>query len=65
MPSFANYARSFGQLTEAPPDVMITTQARMFARRNVQHRPCDAQLIRDMYALTRHEAQLPNQPPAL
>ncbi len=65
VPSFSNYARSFGQVTEAPPDVMITAQARMFARRNVPQRPCDAQLIRDMYALTRHEGQLPSQPPVL
>jgi UDP-N-acetylglucosamine diphosphorylase / glucose-1-phosphate thymidylyltransferase / UDP-N-acetylgalactosamine diphosphorylase / glucosamine-1-phosphate N-acetyltransferase / galactosamine-1-phosphate N-acetyltransferase len=65
VPSFANYARSFGQITEAPPEVMITTQARMFARRNIKQRPCDVQLIRDMYALTRHEGRLPNQPPAL
>jgi glucose-1-phosphate thymidylyltransferase len=65
VPSFANYARSFGQMTEAPPEVMIAAQARMFARRKVQQRPCDAQLIRDMYALTRHEGQLPNQPPML
>ncbi|MGD0383979.1 MAG: putative sugar nucleotidyl transferase, partial [Thermoguttaceae bacterium] len=65
VPSFANYARSFGQVTEAPPEVMIAAQARMFARRNVIQRPCDAQLIRDMYVLTRHEGQLPNQPPTL
>jgi UDP-N-acetylglucosamine diphosphorylase/glucosamine-1-phosphate N-acetyltransferase len=65
VPSFANYARSFGQITEAPPEVMITAQARMFARRNVEQRPCDVQLIRDMYALTRHEGRLPNQPPSL
>jgi hypothetical protein len=32
-----------------PADVMITTQMRMFARRNVQQRDCDKQLIRDMY----------------
>ena len=65
VPSFANYARSFGQVTEAPPEVMITAQARMFARRNIKQRPCDVQLIHDMYALTRHEGQLPNKPPAL
>ncbi len=62
VPSFSNYARSFGQVTEAPPEVMITAQARMFARRNVEQRPCDVQLIRDMYSLTRHEGQLLKQP---
>jgi UDP-N-acetylglucosamine diphosphorylase / glucose-1-phosphate thymidylyltransferase / UDP-N-acetylgalactosamine diphosphorylase / glucosamine-1-phosphate N-acetyltransferase / galactosamine-1-phosphate N-acetyltransferase len=65
VPSFSNYARSFGQVTEAPPEVMFVAQARMFARRNVKQRPCDIQLIRDMYALTRHEGRLPNQPPSL
>jgi glucose-1-phosphate thymidylyltransferase len=65
VPSFANYARSFGQVTEAPPEVMIATQARMFKRRNIDQRPCDVQLIRDMYELTRHEGQLPKGPPKL
>jgi glucose-1-phosphate thymidylyltransferase len=55
VPSFVNYARSFGQVTEAPVDVMIATQARMFARRNKVQRPCDIQLLRDMYELTRSE----------
>ena len=39
VPSFVNYARLFGQVTEAPADVMVATQARMFARRNVSHAP--------------------------
>ena len=65
VPSFANYARSFGQVTGAPPEVMITAQARMFARLNIKQRPCDVQLIRDMYALTRHEGRLPNELPSL
>lgn len=57
VPSFVNYARSFGQVTEAPVEVMISTQKRMFARRNKEQRSCDAQLLRDMYALTRHERE--------
>ncbi|HEY4760319.1 MAG TPA: putative sugar nucleotidyl transferase [Thermoguttaceae bacterium] len=65
VPSFANYARSYGQVTEAPPDVIIAMQARMLARRKVEQRPCDVQLIRDMYELTRHEGQLPKEPPVL
>jgi UDP-N-acetylglucosamine diphosphorylase / glucose-1-phosphate thymidylyltransferase / UDP-N-acetylgalactosamine diphosphorylase / glucosamine-1-phosphate N-acetyltransferase / galactosamine-1-phosphate N-acetyltransferase len=65
VPSFANYARSFGQVTEAPPEVMIATQARMFKRRNIEQRHCDMQLIRAMYELTRHEGQLPKGPPKL
>jgi UDP-N-acetylglucosamine diphosphorylase / glucose-1-phosphate thymidylyltransferase / UDP-N-acetylgalactosamine diphosphorylase / glucosamine-1-phosphate N-acetyltransferase / galactosamine-1-phosphate N-acetyltransferase len=65
VPSFANYARSFGQMTESPPEVMIAAQARMFKRRNIEQRSCDVQLIHDMYALTRHEGQLPAGPPKL
>jgi glucose-1-phosphate thymidylyltransferase len=62
VPSFVNYARSFGQVTETPVDVMIATQARMFARRNVTQRPCDIQLLRDIYELTRHERQIAGEP---
>lgn len=62
VPSFVNYARSFGQVTEAPVEVMIATQARMFTRRGVQQRACDIQLLRDMYELTRHERELAGKP---
>lgn len=65
VPSFVNYARSFGQVTEAPVEVMAATQARMFARRNVEQRPCDVQLLYDMYELTRHERQLAGEPLSL
>jgi len=44
---------------------MIATQQRMFARRSVTQRPCDAQLIHDMYELTRHERQLAGEPLSL
>jgi glucose-1-phosphate thymidylyltransferase len=62
VPSFVNYARSFGQVTELPPAVMEATQKRMFARRQVLQRPCDIQLLHDMYRLTRHERQLAEEP---
>jgi glucose-1-phosphate thymidylyltransferase len=65
VPSFVNYARLFGQVTEAPVEVMVATQARMFARRKVEQRPCDIQLLHDMYELTRHERQLAGEPLAL
>lgn len=65
VPSFVNYARLFGQVTELTPDVMIATQQRMFSRRGVEQRPCDAQLIQHMYELTRHERQLANEPLSL
>ena len=65
VPSFVNYARSFGQVTEAPVEVMVATQLRMFARRNVQQRPCDVQLLYDMHELTRHERQIAGEPLSL
>lgn len=65
VPSFVNYARLFGQVTETPVDVMIATQGRMFARRNVEQRECDRQLLRDVYELTRHERQLAGEPLSL
>jgi UDP-N-acetylglucosamine diphosphorylase / glucose-1-phosphate thymidylyltransferase / UDP-N-acetylgalactosamine diphosphorylase / glucosamine-1-phosphate N-acetyltransferase / galactosamine-1-phosphate N-acetyltransferase len=55
VPSFVNYARLFGQMTTLPPEVMIATQQRMFSRRKVQQRPCDIQLIQDMYRITQNE----------
>jgi UDP-N-acetylglucosamine diphosphorylase / glucose-1-phosphate thymidylyltransferase / UDP-N-acetylgalactosamine diphosphorylase / glucosamine-1-phosphate N-acetyltransferase / galactosamine-1-phosphate N-acetyltransferase len=68
VPSFVNYARSFGQVTEAPVDVVISMQARMFARRNVAQRPCDAELLRAMFERTRGEraelGELSSEPPA-
>lgn len=65
VPSFVNYARLFGQVTELPPEVMIASQQRMFQRRGVTQRPCDMQLIHDMYELTRHERQLAGEPLSL
>ncbi len=65
VPSFVNYARLFGQVTEAPVDVMISTQARMFARRDVPQRPCDVRLLHEMYELTRHERQMAVEPLSL
>ena len=65
VPSFVNYARLFGQVTEWPPEVMAATQQRMFARRNVQQRECDIRLLHAMYDLTRNERQLAGEPLAL
>jgi glucose-1-phosphate thymidylyltransferase len=65
VPSFVNYARLFGQVTELPAEVMVATQQRMFQRRNVAQRPCDVQLIHAMYELTRSERQLAGEPLSL
>ena len=61
VPSFVNYARLFGQTALLPVDVMISTQQRMFARRKVQQRPCDIQLIRDMYDRSADEREAVDQ----
>jgi UDP-N-acetylglucosamine diphosphorylase / glucose-1-phosphate thymidylyltransferase / UDP-N-acetylgalactosamine diphosphorylase / glucosamine-1-phosphate N-acetyltransferase / galactosamine-1-phosphate N-acetyltransferase len=61
VPSFVTYARLFGQTSMVPADVMISTQARMFARRKVEQRECDRQLILDMFDLTEDERATQNQ----
>ncbi len=55
VPSFVNYARLFGQMASLPPEVMVSTQQRMFARRDIQQRGCDVQLIYDMHRITQME----------
>jgi glucose-1-phosphate thymidylyltransferase len=62
VPSFVNYARSFGQMTEIPPEIAVETQKRVFQRRRRPHRPCDARLIRDMFELTRAEREVSGKP---
>ncbi len=65
VPSFVNYARLFGQVTEAPVDVMVATQRRMFERRGVEQRPCDIELLKAMYQLTAHERKQSGDPLSL
>lgn len=61
VPSFCNYAKSFGQVTDLPADVMIEIQRRSFARRQVTQRECDIRLIRDLYEMARKERQLSDE----
>lgn len=65
VPSFTNYARSFGQVTEMSPAVMEATQKRMFSRRNVLQRPLDSELLVAMHALTQKERQMAEEPLSL
>ena len=62
VPSFVNYAQTFGQSSQVPADVMVTTQQRMFGRRKVEQRPADIQLIHDMLALTEQDRTSRNIP---
>lgn len=61
VPSYVNYARLFGQTSLLPPEIMVNTQARMFARRNVTQRPVDIALIHAMYHNTECERQSSDQ----
>jgi UDP-N-acetylglucosamine diphosphorylase/glucosamine-1-phosphate N-acetyltransferase len=65
VPSFCNYARSFGQITECPVDQAVVIQKRMFARRNIAQSPEDVLLLRDVFELTRGERLISDEPPAL
>ncbi len=61
VPSFVNYARSFGQVTEVTADVAAKTFARMGTRRGYHAGPRDAKLMADMHELTRQERQLSSE----
>jgi glucose-1-phosphate thymidylyltransferase len=65
VPSFCNYARSLGQITECPVDQAILIQKRMFARRGIQQTPEEAELLRAVFELTRTERLISDEPPAL
>ncbi|MGO9309320.1 MAG: putative sugar nucleotidyl transferase [Spirochaetia bacterium] len=65
VPSFCNYARSFGQITECPVDQAVLIQKRMFARRGISQTPEDAALLKDVFELTRSERLISDEPPAL
>ena len=65
VPSFCNYARSFGQITECPVDQAVLIQKRMFARRGIRQTPEDAALLKDVFELTRTERLISDEPPAL
>ena len=55
VPSFVNCAQSLGQIGVLPPEVLVSIQKRMFGRRNVTQRPCDIQLVHDVFAMTSHQ----------
>ena len=65
VPSFCNYARSFGQITECPVDQALLIQKRMFARRGIRQTPEDAALLKDVFELTRSERLISDEPPSL
>ncbi|MBR0238420.1 MAG: glucose-1-phosphate thymidylyltransferase [Thermoguttaceae bacterium] len=62
VPSFVNYARAFGQITEVSLDVLVSTQSRMFARRNIIQQEAHIELLKNMYEQTKHERLMANEP---
>lgn len=65
VPSFANYARSFGEMTEHPAEVMEVAQKRGFRRRGVEQENRHKQLLRAIYEMEAPKRKLANQPPSL
>lgn len=61
VPSFANYARSLGDITEHPADVMKVTQKRCFARRGIEQLPRHTQLLDDIYEIESPKRKLANK----
>lgn len=55
VPSFVNYARTLGQVGGVPCEVVEKVQARMFARRGLLQRGCDAKLLQAIYEMTANE----------
>ena len=65
VPSFCNYAKSFGQITEVPAEAAARTQQRMFARRNVEQTPDDLALLNTLFELTRDQRLMSADLPVL
>lgn len=55
VPSFTNFAQTFGKTTVISPELATSIQKRTLANRNVQQRSCDIQVIHDLYSLTQIE----------
>ena len=65
VPSFTNYAKSFGQISECPVEQVIRTQKRMFERRDIEQTPEDIALLKAVFKLTRSERVLSSELPTL
>lgn len=55
VPSFSNYAKTFGQITEYYLDSAVRTQKRMFSRRGIKQEHLHIKLLEDIYETTRDE----------
>jgi len=63
VPSFTNYAKSFGQVTECSLEQSIITQRRMFSRRDVEQTEDDINLLRAVFERTEEERRISDEPP--
>lgn len=55
VPSFCNYARSFGQISEHHLPAVVRAQQRMFTRRNVKQKRVHIKLLEHVYRITQGE----------
>lgn len=65
VPSFCNYAKLFGQITECPVAAAVQTQKRMFARRQVEQTQEDIELLHAVFELTREERLISSELPVI
>ena len=65
VPSFTNYARSFGELTELTPQIMAQTQKRVFLRRGIEQQSWHIRLLESMYEVAAAGRQLADRPVSL
>ncbi len=63
VPSFTNYAKSFGQVTECSLGQCIITQRRMFGRRDVEQTEEDTELLKCVFEMTEEERRISDEPP--
>ncbi len=63
VPSFCNFAKTFGQITQMTVEQAIITQKRMFVRRDVEQTEEDIALLKEVFELTRAERELSEEPP--
>ncbi|RMF06056.1 hypothetical protein D6764_03295 [Candidatus Woesearchaeota archaeon] len=62
VPSFTNYARDLGNLSEFYLDSAIETQKRMYSRRNVKQTQEDIALLKEIYKVTVEERKAAGVP---
>ncbi|MDG2380828.1 MAG: putative sugar nucleotidyl transferase [Pirellulaceae bacterium] len=65
VPSYANYARTFGQITDLNPEIVALTQKRAFQRRGIQQQEWQLALLKTAYNLVACDRQLADQPLSL